>query len=192
MRLFFCILLISGCSLFNPEKYNPNPIAETVIEKECCDKDKIVNDLVDVTERIDVFFTDTTYVDNLVLDTNNIDNLVIEYVYVADPRYSNSDTIFVSVIEYVELVTTDTLRIDPINYVYQTEYIEVSDALLVTEDIVEIQYQDIIICDNPNIEDILDKSFGNNKIYDLNGQVLRRPKGIYIENGKIKYINNLK
>ena len=55
-----------------------------------------------------------------------------------------------------------------------------------------IKYQDTIICDNPNIEDILDKSFGNNKIYDLNGQVLRRPKGIYIENGKIKYINNLK
>jgi hypothetical protein len=26
MRIFFCILLIAGCGLFNPAKYNPNPV----------------------------------------------------------------------------------------------------------------------------------------------------------------------
>ena len=34
MRIFFCILLIAGCGLFNPAKYNPNPtVPEPVIEE---------------------------------------------------------------------------------------------------------------------------------------------------------------
>ena len=28
MRIFFCILLIAGCGLFNPAKYNPNPVVQ--------------------------------------------------------------------------------------------------------------------------------------------------------------------
>jgi hypothetical protein len=62
----------------------------------------------------------------------------------------------------------------------------------VRDTIVQIQYQDIIISSIPNIQEILDESSGNDKVYNLNGKIIRRPKGIYIENGKIKYINNLK
>ena len=190
MRLFFCILLISGCGLFNPEKYNPNP--RPVVEEVCCDKEVISPEPVDVIERIKVFFTDTAHVDNLMLDTNLVNSLATEYVYVADPRRLDFDSIFVSVIEYVKLITTDTLYIDDIDYTYKTVYIEASDEVLVRDTIVEIQYQDIIISSIPNIQEILDESSGNDKVYDLNGKIIRRPKGIYIENGKIKYINNLK
>jgi hypothetical protein len=190
MRLFFCILLISGCGLFNPEKYNPNP--RPVVEEACCDKEVFSPEPVDVVERIKVFFTDTAHVGNLMLDTNLVSDLITEYVYVADPSRSDFDSIFVSVIEYVKLVTVDTLYIDDIDYTHKTVYIEVSDEVLVRDTIVEIQNQDVIISNVPNIQEILDESFGNNKVYDLNGKIIRRPKGVYIENGKIKYINNLK
>jgi hypothetical protein len=185
MRIFFCILLLAGCGLFSPEQYNPNPVI-----KKCCDKPiEVENEYVDVVEIIDVFFTDTSYVSKLVLDTNLINNKITEYIYVADPRYANFDTTFVSVIEYVKLVTTDTLYIDDIDYLYDTQYVEVvvSDTLLLKDTIVEIEYLDTIICDNPNIEEILKMSVGKNRVYSTTGQTIRRPKGVYIENGKVKY-----
>jgi hypothetical protein len=37
------------------------------------------------------------------------------------------------------------------------------------------------------MEEIIEKSIEDNKLYNLNGQVIRRPKGVYIEHGKIKY-----
>ena len=34
--LIFIIIIITGCGIFNPEKYNPNP-TPVVVEEECCD-----------------------------------------------------------------------------------------------------------------------------------------------------------
>jgi hypothetical protein len=51
MRIFFCILLIAGCGLFNPAKYNPNPVVPT-----CCDepaKDSIRVDTIRLTNGVD-------------------------------------------------------------------------------------------------------------------------------------------
>lgn len=138
----------------------------------------------DVVEHIDVFFTDLIYVDSYNVCT---DEFVTELVYVTD---TIKDTVSINVIEYVELIRTDTLHIDLTDY--KTNYVKVfvTDSLIVKDTIVEIEYQ-TLICDNSNIEEVLDKSFGNNKIYNLNGEKIRRPKSIYIENGKIKYkLNN--
>ena len=72
-------------------------------------------------------------------------------------------------IEYVEFFVTDTV----IEYVeiISTEYIDCNTGLP---------------CDN-SMQELLDKSTENNKIYNLLGNEIRKPKGIYIENGKIKY-----
>jgi hypothetical protein len=51
MRIFFCILLIAGCGLFNPAKYNPNPVVPN-----CCDepaKDSIRVDTIRLTNGVD-------------------------------------------------------------------------------------------------------------------------------------------
>ena len=37
------------------------------------------------------------------------------------------------------------------------------------------------------MEEILKKSIEDNRLYNLNGQIIREPKGVYIESGKIKY-----
>ena len=51
MRIFFCLLLIAGCGLFNPAKYNPNPVVPI-----CCDepaKDSIKVDTIRLTNGVD-------------------------------------------------------------------------------------------------------------------------------------------
>jgi hypothetical protein len=37
------------------------------------------------------------------------------------------------------------------------------------------------------MEEILDKSIKDNRLFNLNGQIIREPNGVYIEGGKIKY-----
>ena len=44
------VLLIIGCGLFNPAKYNPNP--RPVVE-ECCAKDSIRVDTIRLTNGVD-------------------------------------------------------------------------------------------------------------------------------------------
>ena len=87
--------------------------------------------------------------------------------------------------------------IDVIEYV--TEYVEifVTDTLVITDTIIEIEYEEIIFteyidCDTglpceSGIEEIIEKSIEDNRLYNLNGQIIRRPKGVYIEGGKVKY-----
>jgi len=171
----------------------PTTIEECAVEVPC---DTVY---VDVIEYVDVFITDTVFVDNFIIDTVFVDNFITEYVYITDTVtvYSDADTIFVPVIEYVEVVETDTLFIDVIEYV--TEYVEifVTDTLVITDTIIEIEYEEIIFteyidCDtgmpcNSGIEEIIEKSVEDNRLYNLNGQVIRRPTGVYIENGKVKY-----
>ena len=78
------------------------------------------------------------------------------YVVPCDTVYVNTiDTVFIDVIEYVEL----------------TEYIDCDTGLPCNTSIVEL----------------INKSKNNNKIYDLSGKEILRPKGLYIQNGKVKY-----
>jgi len=115
---------------------------------------------------------DTIY--NTIYDTIiEYDTIVqIEYIQQTDTIiiYDNiSDTLFVDVIEYVEIFVMDT--------------------------IIEIQYEEIveyIDCDsglpcNTSIMEIVDKSRANGVIYNINGQAIRERQGLYIENGKIYY-----
>jgi hypothetical protein len=182
---------------FSGEEGGAETIATTIAE--CTDPIICDTVYVDVIEYIETFITDTIFVDNFILDTLFVDNYITEFIYVTDTVtiYSNADTIFVPVIEYVEIIQTDTLFIDVIEYI--TEYIEVfvTDTLIITDTIIEIEYEEIIFteyvdCDTglpceSGMEEIIEKSIEDNKLYNLNGQVIRRPKGVYIEHGKIKY-----
>jgi len=50
-RLFFVLTLyISGCGMFNPDKYNPNP---TPIVEKCCPSDSIRVDTIRLTNGVD-------------------------------------------------------------------------------------------------------------------------------------------
>ena len=60
-----------------------------------------------------------------------------------------------------------------------------------------IEYVDVIITEyidcetglpcTSGMEEILNKSTVDNRLFNLNGQIIREPKGVYIEGGKIKY-----
>ena len=105
------------------------------------------------------------------------------------PPEPECDTVYVDVlvIEYVTeyVYVTDTLYED----VLDTMYVEI----FVIDTIIEIEYMtEYIDCDsgmpcNSGMQEVLDKSTGTGLIYNLQGKVLRKPEGIYIEDGKIKY-----
>ena len=40
---------------------------------------------------------------------------------------------------------------------------------------------------NSNIPELLNKSSENSVIYNINGQAIREPNGLYIQNGKVKF-----
>jgi hypothetical protein len=128
----------------------------------------------------------TEYITQIVIDTiiEEIEVFVPEYIYVTDTVYAEVlDTMFIDVIEYVEVVVLDT--------VIETEYIEffITDTIVEYQDVIVTEYLD---CDtgmpcNSSLEEVIDNSKGTNLIYNLKGQVIKKPKGIYIENGIIKY-----
>ena len=130
----------------------------------------------------EIFVTDTLWMEGA-LDTMFID--VIEYVDVFV-----FDTIIETEIEYVEFFVTDTI----IQYdtIVNTEYVEifVVDTIIEYVEIINTEYID---CDtgmpcNSSINELLDKSKENGLIYNIKGQAIREPEGLYIENGKIKYM----
>ena len=95
------------------------------------------------------------------------------------------ETIFDTIVEIqvVEEFIIDTL------YIYEdvldTMYIEVIEYI----EIIETEYLD---CDtglpcNTSIMELINKSKEDNKIYDLMGKEILRPKGLYIQSGKVKY-----
>ena len=123
---------------------------------------------------------DTVYVEipvieyEYIYETDTIVETVIEtvietqYIYVTDTVYADVlDTMFIDVIEYVEIFVIDTI----VETEFITEYIDCDSGLP---------------C-NSGIEEVLDKSKGSGLLYNLQGQVIRKPEDIYIENGKIKY-----
>lgn len=73
--------------------------------------------------------------------------------------------------------------------VYVTEYITLIDTI--------IQYQDVYITEYINCEtglpcditlqELVNESKNTGLLYNLNGKVIRKPEGVYIENGQIKY-----
>ena len=115
-----------------------------------------------------VYETDTIIEYETVVEYDTIVNT--EYIYNIDTVYADVlDTMFIDVIEYVEIFIIDTM--------------------------VEIQYEEVveyIDCDsglpcNSGMQEIIDKSLQNSVIYNIKGQAVLTREGLYIENGKIYY-----
>ena len=133
----------------------------------------------------------TEYITQIVIDTFEIETFVPEYIYITDTVFVYEDvldTMYVDVIEYVDVFIYDTI------IETQTEYVEifVVDSIIEYVEIINTEYID---CDtgmpcNSSIMEILDKSKTNSVIYNINGQAIRERQGLYIENGKIYYKTN--
>ena len=129
---------------------------------------------------------ETEYITQIVVDTVEVETFVPEYIYVTDTVYVYEDvldTLFVDVIEYVDVVVFDTIT--------EIEYVEffTTDTVIEYVDVIMTEYID---CDtglpcSSNIPEIIEQSKKNNIIYNLLGQAIRQPDGIYIQNGQVKY-----
>ena len=134
-------------------------------------------DTVYVTEYETIFDTiiNTEYIYEIIVDTVEVEVFVPEYIYVTDTLWMEGalDTLFVDVIEYIDVMVYDTIiEIEYIEFIeYITEYIECETGLP---------------C-NSNIPELLNKSSENSVIYNINGQAIREPNGLYIQNGKVKF-----
>tara|TARA_R100000234_G_scaffold56435_1_gene34027 strand:+ start:1413 stop:2099 length:687 start_codon:yes stop_codon:yes gene_type:complete len=135
-------------------------------------------DTVYVTEYETILDTiiNTEYVYEIIVDTVEVEVFVPEYIYITDTVtiYEDIlDTLFVNVIEYVDVFVYDTIvEIEYVEFIeYITEYIDCETGLP---------------C-NSNIPELLNKSSENSVIYNINGQAIREPKGLYIQNGKVKF-----
>jgi hypothetical protein len=105
---------------------------------------------------------DTVYVPEYIYQTIT-DTFEIEVI--------TTDTMYVDVIEYVEVIVYDTIiEIDYVEYII-TEYIDCESGLP---------------CNTGMIEDV--EKTSNSNLYDLMGRQMIKPDDIFIENGKIKYI----
>ena len=89
----------------------------------------------------------------------------------------------------------DTVYVNVIEYIYQTDTIVQIEYIQQTDTIIEIQYEQIveyIDCDsglpcNTSIMELVDKSKSNSVIYNIQGQAIKIREGLYVENGKIYY-----
>jgi len=128
----------------------------------------------------------TEYITQIVVDTVQIETFVPEYVYITDTVYVYEDvldTLFVDVIEYVDVIVFDTI--------IEVEYVEffTTDTIIEYVDVIITEYLD---CDtglpcSSNLPDIINQSKKDNKFYNLLGQAIKEPNGIYIEGGQVKY-----
>ena len=136
-----------------------------------------------------IFQTDTIYnteyITQIVFDT--IVEIEYETIFVTDTLYMEGalDTLFVDVIEYVDVFVFDTI------VQIETEYVEffTTDTIIEYVEIINTEYLD---CDTglpctSNIPEIIEQSKGDNRIYDLLGKEIREPNGLYIEDGKVKF-----
>jgi len=85
------------------------------------------------------------------------------------------DTVYVE----VPIIQTDTI--------IQTEYL--TDTIVEFQEIIITEYIDCVTglpC-NSGMQELLDKSKNTGLLYDLNGKIIKRAEGIYIQNGLIKY-----
>lgn len=129
---------------------------------------------------------ETEYITQIVIDTVEIETLVPEYIYITDTVMVYEDildTLYIDVIEEVEVIVFDTI--------IETQYVEilVTDTVIEYVEIINTEYID---CDtgmpcNSAIQEVVDKSKNTGLIYNLKGQAIKVREGLYIENGKIKY-----
>ena len=130
----------------------------------------------------------TEYITQIVVDTFEIETFVPEYIYITDTVFVYEDvldTLYIDVIEYVDVFIYDTI------VETQTEYVEifVVDSIIEYVEIINTEYID---CDtglpcNSSIMELIDKSITNSVIYNIQGQAIKVRQGLYIENGKIYY-----
>ena len=131
---------------------------------------------VDVIQYETIFDTiiNTEYIYEIIVDTVEVEVFVPEYIYVTDTLWMEGalDTLFVDVIEYVDVMVYDTIiEIEYVEFIeYITEYIDCETGTP---------------C-NSNIPELLNKSSENSVIYNINGQAIKEPEGLYIEDGKVK------
>ena len=134
-------------------------------------------DTVYVTEYETIFDTiiNTEYIYEIIVDTVDVEVFVPEYIYVTDTLWMEGalDTLFVDVIEYVDVMVYDTIiEIEYVEFIeYITEYVDCDTGMP---------------C-NSSIQELLNKSSENSVIYNINGQAIREPNGLYIQNGKVKF-----
>jgi len=138
--------------------------------------------------QIDTIYN-TEYITQIVFDTIvEIEyETIFEEIFVTDTLWMEGalDTMFIDVIEYVDVFVFDTI------VEIETEYIEffTTDTIIEYVDVISTEYID---CDtgmpcNSNIPEIIEQSKTNNTMYNLLGQAIRQPDGLYIQNGKVKY-----
>ena len=88
-----------------------------------------------------------------------------------------------------DAVPTTLIDCDAYTVPCDTIYVEtfVVDTLFVTEYVVEfIDCDTGAPCENTSLIEIMRGSFGSDIMYNLQGQIIKKPKGIYIQNGEIK------
>ena len=140
-----------------------------------------------------IFQTDTIYnteyITQIVFDTIvEIEyETIFEEIFITDTLWMEGalDTMFIDVIEYVDVFIFDTI------VEIETEYIEffTTDTIIEYVEIINTEYLD---CDTglpctSNIPELLNQHKKESKLYNLLGQVIKEPNGIYIEDGQIKY-----
>ncbi len=130
---------------------------------------------VDVIQYETIFDTIPEYIYEIIIDTVEVEVFVPEYIYIIDTVtiYEDIlDTLFVDVIEYVDVFVYDTIvEIEYVEFIeYVTEYVDCDTGLPCSS----------------NIDELINKSKKNSVIYNINGQAIKEPEGLYIEDGKIK------
>lgn len=131
-------------------------------------------DTVYLTEYETLFDTifDTEYIYEIVVDTVEVEVSVPQYIYITDTVYAEVlDTLFVDVIEEVEVVVYDTI--------VETEYVE-----FIIEEFIDCETG--LPC-NSSLLEVIEKSKNSDLMYNIYGQPVEKPKGLFIENGKVKW-----
>ena len=132
----------------------------------------------------------TEYITQIVFDTIvEIEyETIFEEIFVTDTLWMEGalDTMFIDIIEYVDVFVFDTI------VETETVYIEffTTDTIVEYIEIINTEYLD---CDTglpciSNIPELLNKYNKNSVIYNINGQAIKEPEGLYIEDGKVKFL----
>jgi len=130
----------------------------------------------------------TEYITQIVVDTIVETEFItlFEQIFVTDTLYMEGalDTLYIDVIEYVDVFIYDTI------VEIETEYIEffTTDTIIEYIEIINTEYLD---CDTglpctSNIPELINKYNKNSVIYNINGQAIKEREGLYIEDGKVK------
>ena len=112
--------------------------------------------------------------------------IVCDTTYIEVPVYVPvwlTDTIVETEIEYVEVVVTDTIVETEIEYVE----VIVTDTIIAYQEIIEYIDCDTGLPCQQGLQELIEQSKQDGKIYNIVGQEIKRRTGLHIENGEIKY-----